>query len=444
MKTWLLRNATLVNEGTIAQADIRLKNGRIEKIAGSITASPADEVLDISGLYVLPGVIDDQVHFREPGFPHKGSIGSESRAAVAGGVTSFMEMPNTNPTTTTHQALEDKRNRAAASSWANYAFFFGASNQNLEAVLSVDPQKTCGIKVFMGSSTGDMLVDQIDVLENIFRETNLVVATHCEDEATVRYNLQLAKEKYGTDIPMGEHATIRSREACFLSSSLAVELAKKYDANLHVLHLTTAEEIRLFSGGTLVDKKITAEVCVHHLHYQSGDYTTLGGQIKCNPAIKRQSDQEALWAALQSDHIDVIATDHAPHTWEEKQQPYATCPSGLPLVQHGLQLMLDATEQGKIQLARVVEKMCHNPATRFSIQERGFLREGYWADIVVVGLGEKQLIEKAGIHYHCGWSPLEGEILRAKIHRTFVNGTQVYDGRFHDIKAAMAIHFQRS
>jgi len=443
MKTWLLQHATFVNEGKIVEGDMRLKNGRIDQMAASITPTPADEVIDLSGLYVLPGGIDDQVHFREPGFPAKACIATESKAAVAGGITSYMEMPNTSPTTTDHAALTDKLNRAAATSWANYSFFFGANHQNLEAVLSVDPALTCGIKIFMGSSTGDMLVDRIDILEKIFGGTDLVIATHCEDEATIRHNQELAKKRFGDRIPMSEHLRIRSHEACYLSSSLAIDLARKHHSNLHILHISTARELDLFTSGPMQNKKITAEVCVHHLHYESTDYDRLGGQIKCNPAIKLAADREALWQALAADKLDIIATDHAPHTWAEKQASYFQCPSGLPLVQHGFQLMLHGVANGKIPIEKVVEKMCHNPATRFSISERGYLREGYWADLAVVAIGEKQLIEKGGIHYHCGWSPLEGETLDAKIKRTFVNGNLVFDGNFYESKSARALTFSR-
>lgn len=426
MASTLLKNGTLVNEEQITETDLRIKNGRIEKIAKSISPSPSDTVIDCSGLHILPGLIDDQVHFREPGFTHKGDIFTESRAAVAGGVTSFMEMPNTHPSTTTRAALQNKLDSANGRSWANYAFFFGASNQNLEEVLAVDPHKTCGIKVFMGSSTGDMLVDDSVVLENIFKSTPLVIATHCEDEKTVRYNLERARNRFGTAIPFSEHPNIRSRDACFLSSSLAISLAQKHSAQLHILHLTTFEELALFQAGSMQNKKITAEACVHHLHFESFDYERLGGLIKCNPAIKLKTDREALWAAIADDRIDIIATDHAPHTWAEKQNPYETCPSGLPLVQHSLSLMLNAVKQSKISLQKLVRKMCHNPAERFQVVERGYLREGYWADLALVDLNKNQTISKNEVLYHVGWSPLEGEILKGENIRTFVNGECVF------------------
>lgn len=431
MPSTLLKNGLLVNENQAFEADIRIRNGRIELISGSISALPSDTILELSGRTVIPGVIDDQVHFREPGFPTKGNIESESKAAVAGGVTSFMEMPNTNPTTTNAEALQDKLDRSKGRSWANYSFFFGATNQNLEEVIRIDPSKTCGIKIFMGSSTGDMLVDDLPVLEKIFANTPLVVATHCEDEKTIRTNLAEAKNQFGGDIPFQLHPKIRSREACILSSTLAIEMAKKFGTNLHILHLTTAEEVQLFQAGPMADKKITSEVCVHHLHYCESDYDRLGGLIKCNPAIKSASDREALWKALEEDRIDLIASDHAPHSWEEKHQKYANCPSGLPLVQHELDLMLDAVSKSKISLKKVVQKMCHNPADRFRVLERGYIREGYFADLVVVDPTRENPILKSDLQYHCGWSPLEGERLTGKIIHTFVNGYSVFsEGKF--------------
>lgn len=423
---FVLRNGQIVNEGKIVQSDLLIRNGRIEKIAPQLSVDGAFQELDCSGCFVLPGIIDDQVHFREPGLTHKGNLFSESKAALAGGVTSFMEMPNTQPTTTTAQALDDKLALARNRCWSNYAFFFGATNENLEDVLRVDPHKTCGIKIFMGSSTGNMLVDQPQVLEKIFSSTPLVVATHCEDEATIRQNMAQAEASYGTQIPFALHPEIRSREACIASSSLAVRLAKKYGTNLHILHLTTEEELDLFSTGDMKPKHITSEVCVHHLWFDESSYPKLGGLIKCNPAIKKASDKHALLEALKSGRIDIIATDHAPHTWEEKSKAYKECPSGLPLVQHGLNLMYQFVRQGLLSLELLVEKMCHNPATRFSIQDRGFIREGYMADLVVFNPNESINVSKENILYHCGWSPFEGETFFGKNICTFVNGQMAF------------------
>lgn len=444
MSSILIKNGRLVNENRVFDGDIRMRNSRIESIATSITPTPSDTIVDVNGLMVIPGVIDDQVHFREPGFPEKGNLESESKAAVAGGVTSFMEMPNTNPTTTTIEALDDKLARSKGRSWANYGFFFGATNQNLEEVIRVDPTKTCGIKIFMGSSTGDMLVDDLQILEKIFASTPLVIATHCEDEKTVKSNFLEAKNQFGEEIPFQFHPLIRSREACYLSSSLAIGMAKKFGTNLHILHLTTSEELDLFEAGEMIGKKITAEVCVHHLHYCDSDYDKLGGLIKCNPAIKKASDREALWKALNDDRIDIIASDHAPHTWKEKQQKYASCPSGLPLVQHELPLMLDAVAQKKIPMEKVVRKMCHNPADRFGVAERGYLREGYFADLVVVDPTKEFSISKDGLLYHCGWSPLEGETLRGGIIHTFVNGNLVFSTDKFTQPAGIQLTFSRS
>lgn len=411
MPGFLLLNARIVTEEKVTMGDLRIRNGRIETIGTNLSGRPNETLIDLKGDTILPGIIDDQVHFREPGFPQKGDIATESKAAVAGGVTSFMEMPNTNPTTTNAEALEDKLNRAKGRSWANFAFFFGATNHNLEEVLRVNPEKTCGIKIFMGSSTGDMLVDHPQILEKIFSSTSLVVATHCEDELTIRENLARAKEQFGEQIPFENHPLIRSREACIKSSKLAIDLANRFGTQLHILHLTTAEEPLLFTAGPMSNKNITAEVCVHHLHFTDSDYKNLGGQIKCNPAIKTVHDRDALWKALNDDRIDIIASDHAPHTWEEKQQPYLTCPSGLPLVQHELNLMLDAVYHKKISIEKIVRKMCHNPADRFRISDRGYIREGYRADLVVVNPEAEFMINQAELQYHCTWSPLVGKNL---------------------------------
>jgi len=424
---YLLKNGTIVNDGNSVTSDLKIQNGRISKIGFGLSAEENDTVVDCGGLHILPGVIDDQVHFREPGLTHKGNIYSESRAAIAGGVTSFMEMPNTKPTTTTKQNLTNKLASAKGKSWANYSFFFGATNENFEEVVSVDPLQVAGIKIFMGSSTGNMLVDDSSVLEKIFASTPLVIATHCEDEQTIKNNFETAKQQFGDIIPFNQHPIIRSREACLISSSLAIDLAKKYGSNLHVLHITTAEELAQFEAGSMLNKKITAEVCVHHLWFDDADYEQLGGLIKCNPAIKKASDQEALWKALYEDRIDIIATDHAPHTWEEKQNLYEKCPAGLPLVQHGLEMMLHKVNQNKITIEKVVEKMCHRPADRFQVFERGYLREGYMADIALVDIQKQNQIQKQNIFYLCGWTPLDGIFLKGKNIRTFVNGHLVFE-----------------
>ena len=441
----LLKNGTLVNEGSTQTADVYLKNGRIEKIAASISAGSQDRVIDCSGLHILPGIVDDQVHFREPGLTHKGNIFTESKAAVAGGVTSYMEMPNTKPTTTTADELQNKLNMAKGRSWANYAFFFGVTNDNTEEVLNVDISQTCGIKIFMGSSTGNMLVDSPGILERIFGGTPLTIATHCEDERTILANLEKAKARYGNAIPVSEHPVIRSREACYLSSSFAISLAKKYGTNLHVLHLTTAEELLQFEPGPMKGKKITAEVCVHHLWFDDSDYARLGSLIKCNPAIKTKNDKEALWKALLEDRIDIIATDHAPHTLEEKNREYPESPAGLPLVQHGLAMMLTAVNQNKISIEKVVDKMCHRPSDRFALAERGYLREGYHADIAVANLSMPHVVKEEEVLYHCGWTPLKNEHLSGKNVYTFVNGHLVYDhGQFSGDPIGAQITFNRT
>ena len=424
---YLLKNGIVVNEGKSVTSDVKIQNGRILKVGFGLSAQQNETVIECGGLHILPGVIDDQVHFREPGFTHKGNIFSESRAAIAGGVTSYMEMPNTKPTTTSKQELVNKLNLAKGRSWANYSFFFGATNENFEEVISADPLQIAGIKIFMGSSTGNMLVDEPTVLEKIFASTSLVIATHCEDEQTIKSNLELAKQEYGENIPFSQHPVIRNSEACYLSSALAIGLAKKYGTNLHVLHLTSAKELEQFEAGPMRNKKITAEVCVHHLWFSDVDYDQLGGLIKCNPAIKKTSDKEALWQALIEDRIDIIATDHAPHTWEEKQNLYNNCPSGLPLVQHGLEMMLHNVNQNKISIEKVVEKMCHRPADRFQVFERGYLREGYMADIAIVDTQKQNQVQKDNVYYLCEWSPLEGEFLKGKNILTFVNGSLVFE-----------------
>ena len=424
---YILKNGVLVNEGRKTEADILIKNGKIEKIGPSITELGA-EIIDVKGSFILPGCIDDQVHFREPGLTHKASIYSESRAAVAGGITSYMEMPNTVPNATTQELLQDKYDIASKNSLANYSFFMGATNDNLEEVLKTDPKWVCGIKVFMGSSTGNMLVDNKETLEGLFSNVSMLIATHCEDEQTIQRNLRDAKEKYGEDIPIEQHPVIRNEEACYLSSSLAVSLAKKHNARLHVLHISTAKETELFDADTpLIEKNITAEACVHHLWFTEDDYLRFGTKIKWNPAVKSKSDREGIWAALLDNRIDVVATDHAPHTLEEKNNNYLNAPSGGPLVQHALLSMFEHAKNGKISIERIVEKMAHNPAILFRIEKRGFLREGYFADLVVVKPEAGEVVAKENILYQCQWSPFEGTKFSYSIDKTFVNGSLVYD-----------------
>jgi dihydroorotase len=422
MKTILIKNAHIVNRGRISHGDILVKNGRIEKIAPSIDA-PFDLELDASGKYVLPGLIDDQVHFREPGLTHKANIFTESRAAVAGGVTSFMEMPNTKPPATTQQLLAEKYAIASATSLANYSFYMGAANDNLEEVLRTDPENVCGVKAFMGSSTGNMLVDDPSTLEALFSRCPMLIATHCEDEAMVRANEAAFREKYGEDVLIAHHPEIRNAEACLKSSTLAVELAQKHGTRLHILHISTRDELALFRNDIpLEQKKITAEVCVHHLYFNADRYADLGAQIKCNPAVKGAEHQEALLPALLDDRLDVVATDHAPHTWEEKQNPYFNCPSGVPLIQHSLNVMLECYHQGRISLERVVEKMCHAPAIAFRIRERGYIDEGCWADLVVLDLEKEWIVSPQSLLYKCKWSPFIGHTFKGKIESVLVSG----------------------
>ncbi len=425
--TTILRNARIINEGTDTIADVLVKNGRIERISPQISYDGRAIDIELNGNYLLPGCIDDQVHFREPGLTHKATIASEARAAVAGGITSFMEMPNTVPNALTQGLLEDKYQIAARSSIANFSFFMGASNDNLEEVLKTDGTKVCGVKVFMGSSTGNMLVDNEDTLRGLFeRVPPILIATHCEDEATVRANLAASKEKYGEDIPIEMHPLIRSEEACYRSSELAVRLAKKHGARLHVLHISTAKELSLFDNTIpLAQKKITAEACIHHLWFSDADYAEKGNSIKWNPAVKTAIDREAIFQAVLDNRIDVIATDHAPHTLEEKSRKYLDAPSGGPLVQHALMAMLDKMEQGKISIEKIVEKMAHSPAELFRIKERGYIREGYFADLVVVE-NSAFTVTKENILYQCGWSPFEGHTFPYRISKTFVNGNLVY------------------
>lgn len=426
METVLIKNSTIVNEGKQQQGDILIRNGRIEKIGGIIDTPERAREINAEGLYTMPGVIDDQVHFREPGLTHKASLETESTAAVAGGVTSFMEMPNTRPAALTQKLLEEKYNLAKFRSAANYSFFMGVSNDNIEEVLKTNEKKkdVCGIKIFMGSSTGNMLVDNHMTLNKIFGEAEVLIATHCEDERIIDAN----KLKYSGADNASYHPMIRDVEACYESSLMAVQLATKHNTRLHILHISTAKELQLFTNlFPLHEKKITSEVCVHHLHFTADDYARLGTQIQCNPAIKAPENKDALWKALLDDRLDIIATDHAPHTWEEKQQPYPKSPSGLPLIQHTLLLMLRYVEEGKISLEKVVEKMAHAPATCFQIAERGFIREGYFADLAIVDLKGTTKVSKENIYYKCGWSPLEGETFPASVRYTLVNGKAALD-----------------
>ena len=432
MTKLLIRNARLVNEGNIIETDVLVEDGFIAQIKPGLSDQTVNRVIEAGGHYLLPGVIDDQVHFREPGLTHKATIHSESRAAVAGGVTSFMEMPNTVPNALTQELLAQKYDIAARTSLANYSFFMGASNDNLDEVLRTDSRTVCGIKVFIGSSTGNMLVDNERVLDDLFRRSPMLIATHCEDEATIRANTEYYKAKYGDGATAELHPLIRNEEACLKSSSLAVELARQHNARLHVLHISTADELSLFENHLpLAQKRITAEVCVHHLWFDSSDYVTLGNQIKCNPAIKAPHHKDALLKALLDDRLDIIATDHAPHTWAEKQQAYWQAPSGLPLVQHPLLLMLEFVKQNKLSLETVVRKMCHAPADCFQIDRRGYIREGNWADLVLVRMDQPTTVSRENIYYQCGWSPLEKYTFTSSITHTIVSGKLVYEnGQF--------------
>lgn len=441
---YLLKQPTVINEGRSEVADVLIENERIVKIASSISDASAEEI-NLEGKYLVPGSIDDQVHFREPGLTHKANIFTESRAAVAGGITSFMEMPNTVPNALTQDLLQDKYDIAANSSIANYSFFMGASNDNIEEVLKTNPKDVCGVKVFMGSSTGNMLVDAPDTLNKIFSEVPMLIATHCEDEATVRKNMEIYREKYGEDVPMKYHPDIRSEEACYLSSSLAVGLAKKHGARLHVLHISTAKELELFENITpLSEKRITAEACIHHLWFSKEDYDKKGSLIKWNPAVKNASDREAIWQAVLDNKIDVIATDHAPHTIEEKNQTYFDAPSGGPLVQHALLALFEKSLQGVISKERIIEKTAHAPATLFGVVERGYVREGYFADLVVLDPNKTTTVDKSNLLYKCGWSPFEGVTFNHSIEKTFVNGQLVYnDGQIIDQSIGKRLNFNR-
>ena len=446
MSTFLIKNAKIVNEGEIFEGDVLIENEFIKEIAEKISPKSSECIIvDAEGNYLIPGVIDDQVHFREPGLTHKATIETESKAAVAGGITSFIEQPNTVPNAVTQELLEQKYEIASQSSYANYSFMMGGTNDNLEEVLKTNPRNVAGIKLFLGSSTGNMLVDDQETLEKIFSSTKMLIAVHCEDEATIKANLEAYKQEYGDNIPMQVHHLIRSVEACYKSSSKAIELAKKTGARLHIFHVSTGKETDLFTNKIpLEEKQITAEVCVHHLWFTNDDYETKGSLIKWNPAVKTKEDREQLWEALLDDRIDVIATDHAPHTLEEKMNPYTSCPSGAPLVQHAVVAMFEQHLKGRISVEKIVEKMCHNPAKIFKIEKRGFIKEGFYADLAIVNTHQPWVVKKENILYKCGWSPLEGTNFKSRIMQTFVNGQLVYsNGRVKDLKNGKRLLFER-
>ncbi len=443
--TTLIKNANIVNEGKTFKGDVLISGEFIEKIASNIDVSEGVTVIDAEGKYLIPGMIDDQVHFREPGLTHKANIATESKAAVAGGITSFIEMPNTVPQATTQELLEDKFEIASKTSYANYSFMFGGTNDNLEELLRTNPENVAGIKLFLGSSTGNMLVDNEEVLEKIFSSTKMIISVHCEDEQTIRDNTAKFKEEYGDDIPVKYHPIIRSEEACYLSSSKAIELAKKTGARLHVFHLSTAKEMELFRNDIpLEEKQITAEVCIHHLWFTDADYDKKGTHIKWNPAVKTANDRAALWEALLDDRIDVIATDHAPHTLEEKSNVYTKAPSGGPLVQHAVIALFEKVKEGVISIEKVVEKMSHNPAKLFQVSKRGYVKEGYYADVVLVDPNNSWEVSKENVLYKCGWSPFEGEKFSSKITHTFINGVLMYDnGTFNEETKGKRLLFDR-
>ena len=444
MNSYLIKNATIVNEGSSFVGDVLIENGVIKKVDSSITTNSMT-VIDASGKYLIPGLIDDQVHFREPGLTHKATIGSESRAAVAGGITTFIEMPNTVPQATNQQLLQDKFNIAEKTSYANYSFMFGGTNDNLEELLKTDPKTVAGIKLFLGSSTGNMLVDNLEVLEKIFSSTKLIISVHCEDEETIKKNIADHVAQYGEQIPIELHPVIRSEEACYLSSSRAIALAKKTGARLHVFHLSTAKETALFRNDIPIEEKqITSEVCVHHLWFSDQDYKEKGTHIKWNPAVKTAADREGLWTALLDDRLDIIATDHAPHTLEEKSNSYLKAPSGGPLVQHALLALLEKVSEKVLSIEKLVEKACHNPAIIFQIENRGFLKEGYFADLVLIDPKAPQTVCKENILYKCGWSPFEGTTFSSSVTHTFVNGVLMYnEGTFNDDVKGKRITFNR-
>mgnify|MGYP000306399246 FL=1 len=440
----ILKNCQIVNEETIYHSDIAIKNERIALINSSIDAE-AKEILDVEGKYVIPGMIDDQVHFREPGLTHKGSIATESRAALAGGITSFFEMPNVNPTTTTNENLRNKFDLASQKSVGNYSFYLGGSNTNIEEIKRVDTSLAAGLKVFMGASTGDMLVDDPDTLEDIFKYCPINIVTHCEDTPTILKNEKIFAERYGDDLSAIHHPYIRDDISCYLSSSMAIDLAKRNGSNLHVLHLTTKKEMDQFVSGEIDTKKITAEVCVHHLRFNEHDYVDLGNQIKCNPSIKKEEDRAAVMAALLNDQIDIIATDHAPHTWEEKSGPYSKAPAGLPLVQHAVQVLLDFYHDGTLSLEHIVKKTSHNVAKRFQIKDRGYIREGYYADLVILDIEKPHTVKKEDLLYKCDWSPFEGTTFNSSINTTIINGHIGYkDSKIQEnIRFGKQIEFSR-
>ena len=444
MSNWLIVNADIVNEGRRFHGDVRVHDGRIETVATGLAARDGEQVFDANGRLLVPGMIDDQVHFREPGLEYKADFHSESRAAVAGGVTTFFEMPNSKPTTTDYPALDDKYARAARKSLANHAFYFGATNDNLELIRDLDPLSACGIKVFMGASTGNMLVNDPQALEGIFREAPVPVVTHCEDTPMIEANLAAERARFGDAIPVERHPFIRSREACIKSTRLAIELARRHGTRLHVLHISTADELALFEPGPLENKRITAETCVHFLHFDDTDYASLGNLIKCNPAIKTAADREAIVAALKSGRIDVLATDHAPHTLEEKKQPYVKAPSGLPLVQFVLQCALERWFDGQLPLELIIEKTSHAPATLFNVRDRGFIREGYWADLTLIDVDKPQPVVRQDVLSKCGWSPFEGTTFRSSIAATWVNGHLAWhDGKLDDSRLGRRVEFSR-
>lgn len=442
MSSILIKNGAIVNRGRISHGDLLVRNGFIER-AGGIIDAHADREIDAAGKHLIPGIIDDQVHFREPGLTHKADLYTEPRAAVAGGVTSYMEMPNTKPPAVTQALLEEKYALAAQKSLANFSFFMGAANDNLDEVLRTDSRRVCGIKAFMGSSTGNMLVDDPVTLEALFANAPMLIATHCEDETAIRRNEALWRERFGEAVPMAEHPHIRSADACLKSSSFAMELAKKHNTRLHILHISTEEELALFRNDIpLEEKRITAEVCVHHLYFNSDHYETLGSQIKCNPAVKAARHQQALLPALLDNRLDIVATDHAPHTWEEKQNPYFSAPSGVPLIQHSLNIMLGFYHEGRISLERIVEKMCHAPAICFRIDRRGFLDEGYHADIAIVDVEKEWTVAPENLYYKCGWSPFNGHRFRGKVESAIVNGHLAWhDGQFFEDKKGERLLF---
>ncbi len=444
MNDWLITNAHMVNEGRRFEGDLRIRNGRIERIDGQISAQPNERVFDAAGRWLLPGMIDDQVHFREPGLEHKANIETESRACVAGGITSFMEMPNTKPPAVNREALEAKYERGRVSSRVNYAFYLGATNDNLADIQSLDPKAAPGIKVFMGASTGNMLVDNPATLDAIFRDAPTPIITHCEDTPMINANEARARDRWGDDIPAEQHPLIRSREACIKSTQLAISLARKHGTRLHVLHISTADELALFEPGPVSGKRITAETCVHFLHFSAKDYARLGHRIKCNPAIKDESDRIAITKALAEYRIDVLATDHAPHLTEEKANPYTSAPSGLPLVQYALQVALERVFDGELALERLVEAVTHAPATLFNVRERGYLREGYFADLVIIDPDKPHTVVASEVLSRCAWTPFEGETFRSSITATFVNGQLAWnDGQLDDSVRGMRLEFAR-